>query len=73
MVTDFDGNEFVMQKLYYGTILHCNSFLQEDFIHIDLRCATDTQISILRREEFDDIVDSDNDLRRAVLTYESKM
>jgi len=59
MVTDFDGNEFIMERLNYGTILHVNSFIQEDFIHIDLRCATDTKVAVLRREDFERLLEND--------------
>ena len=40
VITTFEGNDFVMLRLHQGDILHCNSFLMEDVIHIDVRCKT---------------------------------
>lgn len=50
-VTDFDGNEFVMERMKPGHIINCNSFLMEDKVHIDLRCAESTKILFLQRDK----------------------
>ena len=50
----FEGNEFIMEKLYPGTILQINSFMLEDFVHMPIRCFTDSKILILEKEYFND-------------------
>ena len=73
MLTTLEGNEFVMERLYDGAILHLDSFMQEDFIHIDLRCGKDTKLLISRREEFEQIVSANKQLEKDVLLYENNL
>ena len=40
VVTEFEGNDFIMAKLYAGEITHINSFILDDFVHIDVQAIT---------------------------------
>jgi len=49
VLTEFEGNEFVMDTLYPGTVCHVNSYLLEDYIHLPLRCKVDSKLLILEK------------------------
>ena len=38
--SEFEGNEFVLEKLGQGSILNHRAFFMEDLMYVNVRCAT---------------------------------
>ena len=45
--TESEGNEFVLDRLYSGSIINPRSFLLEDLLHVNIRCGKKEGCSIL--------------------------
>jgi len=41
LYTEFEGNEFIMETVHTGSVLHWQSFLLEDNIHMHARVVDD--------------------------------
>ena len=41
LFSSFEGNEFIMETVATGGVLHWQSFLLEDFVHLDARCVNE--------------------------------
>jgi len=36
--TEFEGNDFIIDKLYYGSIINFRAFFTEDNMWVNIRC-----------------------------------
>jgi CRP-like cAMP-binding protein len=44
LYTEFEGNEFVIERVYKGGIINSRSFLMEDMIYCNIRAVQNTRL-----------------------------
>ena len=54
--THFEGNEFIIDDLYSGSVLNYRSFLMEDLMHVNIRCKENCKILKLKYSELNKIM-----------------
>ena len=53
--TECEGNEFILDYLYRGSIVNHRAFLVDDLIYVDIICETHVQILKLTRKAYEQI------------------
>lgn len=66
--TEFEGNEFVIERLTQGAIINSRCFFMEDLMAVNIRCAKRRKCSllILSLYDFEDLQDENFELRHKV-------
>lgn len=67
-----DGEEFVIEKLFRGSIINHNSFLMEDMIDTDFICRTTVSYFMLTTEQVEKLRSKYEACEKILHQYESK-
>ena len=62
--TQFEGNEFIIEKLYSGSVINYRSFFMQDLMHVNIRCTENCQLLELRQDELKNIMELHEELGR---------
>lgn len=54
-VTEVDGNNFVIENLYQGSVFNHHLIFTEDFMMVDVKADCHTYVAILSETKFNDI------------------
>ena len=46
--TLFEGNEFIIDYLYSGSVINYRSFFMEDMMRVNMRCKENCQLLLLK-------------------------
>jgi signal-transduction protein with cAMP-binding, CBS, and nucleotidyltransferase domain len=73
--TELEGNEFLIEKLYSGSVLNYRSFILEDVMQVNVRCANEvvTNTLELNNKLFDDLMFQDDSFKKDILLYHTIM
>lgn len=53
--TTFEGNEFVLEQLYRGSVINHQAFFMQDCMYVDVRCQKDVKVLELTFDKLEDI------------------
>lgn len=68
-----DGKNFIVEKLYRGSILNHNSFLMDDGIDTDAICTKPVSCFVMHIDDVDKLRKKDQDCERVLLSQEMKL
>ena len=54
--TELEGHEFIIERLYSGSVINYRSFFMEDIIHVNFRCKETCQVLELDQQCFQNIM-----------------
>lgn len=66
LYTEFEGNEFVIERLYKGTIINQRSFLMEDIIYVNIRAIQNSRLLQLNSEMIEEMRSNFSDFDKAI-------
>ena len=73
MVTSFEGNEFVLDTLYQGSIINHRQFLMSDFMEVTARAKTNCVLLLLTKKTLVAIEDDNDRLKKTILIVTSRL
>ena len=73
LYTEMEGNEFVMERLNSGGVIHWESFILEDTNYLDTRCTETCLIYQLSHQAFWKILESNPNLKKLVQIHENTL
>ena len=65
--TEFEGNEFILDTLYPGSIINQRSFLLEDLMSVSIRCKENSAILELTQASFQKILEGNENLKQRMM------
>ena len=68
-----EGNEFVIDRLYKGSILNYRTFFMEDLNYVFVRCATSVTVLYLTLPMLNNIIGSHSDMEKYFLSYQNNI
>ena len=69
LYTNFEGNEFVLERLYQGSAVNFRAFFMDDFMYVYVRCAKPTLLLELDKKTLESIKSQHPEFDRSCLTY----
>ena len=67
--TTFEGNEFILDNLYSGSIINYRSFFMEDLMFVNFRCKENCQLLELRMTTLNEVMEEHEILKRKLIMY----
>ena len=69
--TEFEGNEFILDKLYSGSILNAKTFIIEDKMRVSVRSSSSTSSYVLKLglKLLDDLMFSDENVKNSIKQF----
>lgn len=55
VLTEFEGNEFVIERLGPGTVINQKAFWVDDIMSVNMRCGMYTSLFELERKSLDEV------------------
>lgn len=71
--TEFEGNDFILDRLYQGSCINHRSFFIEDLMYISMRALENCIILQLDRKVFNDIVKEHEEFSNKVGLYQNAL
>ena len=71
--TEFESNEFVIEKLQSGSCINFRSFLMEDSMSVNIRCKETCQVLMLSKETLVRIMNQHEPFKKKILLYQNKL
>jgi len=71
--TTFEGNEFIIERLYRGSSLNARTFFMEDLMYVYVRCAKNTIILDLEQKVIDTVKSTHIDFEKNLLSYQNNI
>jgi CRP-like cAMP-binding protein len=69
LYTSFEGNEFVLERLYRGSSMNYRAFFMEDLMYVFAKCVKHSVLLELNQKTFDSIKTTHPDFEKAILSY----
>ena len=70
LYTNFEGNEFIIQRLYRGSALNSRAFFMEDLMYVYVRCAKNSIILELEQKTIESIKSQHQDFEKSIMAYQ---
>jgi CRP-like cAMP-binding protein len=67
--TEFEGNEFVIDRLHMGSIINFRSFFTEDNMWVNIRCRQSAVVSSIDSSLINELIYEDDKFNRSILQY----
>ena len=67
--TEFEGNEFVIEKLYSGSVINFRAFFMEDLNYVNMRAVELTRILELNHNTMEKIKNDNANFNKKVTLY----
>ena len=67
--TYFDGNEFIIERLYTGAVINYRNLFIDDKVYLQYRAAELTILSYIDNKQFKDLIDNDKDLEDQIQRF----
>jgi CRP-like cAMP-binding protein len=71
--THFEGSEFVLERLYPGSLYNFRTFFMEDLMYVNARCQTNVALLEISKESIEGIMNSHDDFKRKMLSYQNQI
>jgi len=71
--TLFEGNEFIIERLYRGSTLNARTFFMEDLMYVYVRCAKNTVVLDLEQKVIDFVKATHPDFEKNLLSYQNNI
>lgn len=71
--THFEGAEFVLERLYPGSIYNFRTFFMEDLMTVNARCQTNVTLFELNKGTIEGIMNKHEDFKRKMLSYQNQI
>lgn len=71
--TDFEGAEFVIERLYSGSLYNFRTFFMEDLMYVNVRCATNVTVFEISKQKIESIMLKHEDFKRKMLSYQNQI
>ena len=71
--TELEGHEFIIERLYSGSVINYRSFFMEDIIHVNFRCKETCQILELDQKCFQNLMSEYRDFNRRIMLFQNKL
>ena len=69
--TEFEGNEFIIERLEAGSILNFRNLFTDDLMQVNIRTVSNTQCLELSEDKLREIIASDPVFEKKVRLYEN--
>jgi CRP-like cAMP-binding protein len=67
LFTKFEGNEFILERLYRGSCLNFRAFFMDDLMYVYVRCCKDTTLLEFDKSTIDSIKVNHLDFEKSLL------
>lgn len=71
--TTFEGNEFVLDRLYSGSIINFRSFFMEDYVYVNYRSQKYSKILELSLTKLNSIMNDHESFQKKMLVYQNSI
>lgn len=71
--THFEGSEFVLERLYPGSLYNFRTFFMEDMMYVNARCQTNVALLEISKGTIERIMNSHDDFKRKMLSYQNQI
>ena len=71
--TEFEGNEFLIEKLYPGSVINFRAFFMEDLNYVNMRAVKFTRILELTHDIMEKIKTENQTFNKKVTLYQNKI
>lgn len=71
--TYFEGSEFVLERLYPGSIFNFRTFFMDDLTYVNARCRDQVTLLEVSKETIEDLMSKHSDFCRKMLSYQNKI
>jgi len=68
--TEFEGNEFILERLYQGSVINYKTFFMDDLMTVNIRCGSYVNILELTAESFQLIQTNHVTLEKKINMYQ---
>lgn len=73
LYTTFEGNEFILERLYRGSALNFRAFFMDDLMYVYARCCKNSTILMLDKQTIESIKASHADFEKSMLSYQNNI
>ena len=71
--TEFEGAEFVIERLYSGSLYNFRTFFMEDLMYVNGRCQTNVSLIEISKQMIEEIMEKHEDFKRKLLSYQNQI
>ena len=71
--TDFEGNEFIIEKLPHGSVLNYRGIFNGDYMHTNVRALNNTHLRELTLDKLNEIKESDQKFKNKLTMWENHL
>lgn len=71
--THFEKVEFILERLYPGSIFNFRTFFMEDLMYVNARCQTNVTLLEISNAKMQEIMEKHDDVRRKMLSYQNQI
>ena len=72
LYTEFEGNEFIIERVFVGGVLNSRSFLVEDLVYLNIRAVQNTKILKVHQKTIDELKEEYQDFESAINSVQFK-
>lgn len=69
----FDGNEFVMERLYQGSIVNFSQFFMQDFNQVYVRCHTYCVLGVIDEHCYSQLLEQNPEFQKSSNIYQNRI
>lgn len=73
LYTEFEGNDFVIERLNPGSIINHDQFLMGDLSQVNLRASKSTHILEFSTSLYESLMDDFPELKKRLMLYQNKL
>ena len=70
---ELEGDEFIVDNLYPGSVINYRSFFMEDLMHVTMRCKENTRILELSKKTFEHMREENPAFETRILMHQSQI
>jgi CRP-like cAMP-binding protein len=71
--THFEEFEFVIERLYSGSLYNFRTFFMEDLMYVNARCETNVTLLEISKSALEEIMEKHDDFKRKMLSYQNQI
>lgn len=71
--TECEGNEFIIDRLYEGSIINYRTFIMEDIMSVNIRAVENVSMLELNHTAFDKMLDEFEGFRKKIMIFQNTM
>ena len=71
--TEFEGNEFIIERLYEGSVINYRTFLMEDIMCVNIRAIENVNMLELTQDVFTRMQDDFEGFKKKIMLFQNTM